>query len=51
MSRNVSSEVHVEYPSSDGQPMAENDWQRVAELEALLREKGGAPGSERGDGS
>ena len=82
MSRNVSSPVPVEYPSSDGRPMAENDWQlhamidalnvldryfenredvyvsgdrliyceegnpkaRVAELEALLRERDGAPG-------
>ena len=73
MSRNVSSPVPVEYPSSDGRPMAENDWQlhamidainvldryfyrqqdaarraeeaRVAELEAMLREQGGAPGT------
>ena len=73
MSRNVSSPVPVEYPSSDGRPMAENDWQlhamidainvldryfyrqqdaarraeeaRVAELEAMLREQGRAPGT------
>ena len=45
MSRNVSSEVPVEYPSSDGRSMAENDWQLHAELEALLRERGGMPGS------
>ena len=81
MSRNVSSPVLVECPSSDGRPMAENDRQlhamiealnvldryfedcgdvcasgdllvyyeeanpeaRVAELEALLRERDGAP--------
>ena len=35
MSRNVSSHVPVEYPSSDGRPMAENDWQLHAMLDAI----------------
>ena len=35
MSRNVSSPVPVEYPSSDGRPMAENDWQPHAMIDAL----------------
>ena len=35
MSRNVSSQVPVEYPSSDGRPMAENDWQLHAMIDAL----------------
>ena len=83
MSERVPPSVAVEYPSSDGRPMAENDWQlhamidaisvldryfedrddvyvsgdllvyyeegdpkaRVVELEALLREQAGPPGS------
>ena len=35
MSRNVSSPVPVEYPNSDGRPMAENDWQLHAMIDAL----------------
>ena len=35
MSRNVSSPVPVEYPSSDGRPMAENDWQLHAMIDAI----------------
>ena len=35
MSRNVSSSVPVEYPSSDGRPMAENDWQLHAMIDAI----------------
>ena len=35
MSRNVSPPVPVEYPSSDGRPMAENDWQLHAMIDAI----------------
>ncbi len=35
MSRNVSSQLPVEYPSSDGRPMAENDWQLHAMIDAI----------------
>ena len=35
MSRNVSSPVPVEYPSFDGRPMAENDWQLHAMIDAI----------------
>ena len=35
MSRNVSSPVPVEYPSFDGRPMAENDWQLHAIIDAV----------------
>ena len=35
MSRNVSSPVAVEYPSFDGRPMAENDWQLRAMIDAI----------------
>ena len=35
MSRNVSSPVPVEYPSFDGRPMAENDWQLRAMVDAI----------------
>ncbi len=35
MNRNVSSPVPVEYPSSDGRPMAENDWQLHAMIDAI----------------
>ena len=35
MSRNVSSPAPVEYPSSDGRPMAENDWQLHAMIDAI----------------
>ena len=35
MNRNVPSPVPVEYPSSDGRPMAENDWQLHAMIDAI----------------
>ena len=35
MNRNVSSPVPVEYPCSDGRPMAENDWQLHAMIDAI----------------
>ena len=35
MSRNASSQVPVEYPSYDGRPMAENDWQLHAIIDAV----------------
>ena len=35
MSRHVFSAAEVEYPSGDGQPMAENDWQLLAIIDAV----------------
>ena len=35
MSRNVSASVAIDYPSGDGKPMAEDDWQRRAILDAF----------------
>ena len=35
MSRNVPAPATVDYPSGDGKPMAENDWQRSAILDAV----------------
>ena len=35
MSRNVSAPVAIDYPSGDGEPMAENDWQLRAILDAV----------------
>ena len=35
MSESVLARAVIDYPSSDGQPMAENDWQRHAILDAV----------------
>lgn len=52
MSQRVSSSVAVEYPSSDGGPMAENEAQRAAivyAMEAMFHERARATGAGPGD--
>lgn len=54
MSQRVPPSVPIEYPNSDGRPMAENDVQRAAimyAIAAMSHESSGAPGFRRGDRS